>query len=65
VGYLDRNVPPREAVSLQTQAIGSSKEFESVVLDTKATSDSISGIVKLEDDALTVVQTALVTHYSL
>lgn len=35
----------------------SSKELESVVLDIKATSDSMSGIVKPEEDALTVVKT--------
>jgi len=56
-GYVDENVPPRESVSLPVQKTGSSKELESVVLDTKATLDSISGISRPDDDALAVVKT--------
>jgi hypothetical protein len=34
-GYVDENVSPRESISLPIQKTGSSKEPESVVLDTK------------------------------
>lgn len=55
---VDENDPLRESVSLPVQKTGSSKELESVVLDTKATLDSVSGIASPDGDALTVVKTA-------
>jgi hypothetical protein len=49
VGHLDGEVP-------STQATASSKELESVLLDTKTASDSISGVPKPKDDALAVAK---------